>query len=48
MRVGADVPSIKVLEMIEKDFQPLFNGRLEIDWMENECGYEQHIYQLKE
>ena len=40
------MPTLKPLEMIEKEFQPKFKGRLEIDLMEEAVGYEQHIYQL--
>ena len=34
LRIAGDMPSKDVLEMIEKEFQPKFKGRLEIDLME--------------
>ena len=38
MRVGGDMPTLHVLDMIDREFQPGFKGRLEIDWMEEEMG----------
>ena len=48
VRIAGDIPSLDVLDMIEREFQPLFKGRLEIDLMEDQCGYLQHIYRVKE
>ena len=44
IRIAGDLPSLDVLSMIEREFQPLFKGRLEIDLMEQKCGYDHHIY----
>mmetsp|Transcript_4678 Transcript_4678/g.7959 ORF Transcript_4678/g.7959 Transcript_4678/m.7959 type:complete len:297 (-) Transcript_4678:15-905(-) len=48
MRVSGDMPTCDVLNMIEREFQPKFKGRLEINWMEEASGKEQHIFEVKD
>lgn len=38
IRVGGDVPTFNILDMIENDFQAKYNGRLEFDRMEKKLN----------
>ena len=39
IRVVGDIPTLNVLEMIENEFQGKFNGKLEIDQIEEVVGH---------
>lgn len=45
MRIAGDMPTLRVLDMIENEFQPSFRGKLEMDLMEqvakdnDDCWY---------